>query len=187
MTLLADVTRNGDAERVKALLKAGASPNPAPNAAGYTSIQKYTTFKLPNHYNGPMDFQIPLHGAVDIGNLEMVELLLKAGADMSVKDWQGKSALFYAQSAQMARLLIQAGLTLEEQAPNGWTPLVFAISDGTIPGVKTFLEVGADIHYRHDHGYTVFMHAVASVERNMEIIHLLLKAGVDPLAVSEYG
>jgi ankyrin repeat protein len=181
------VTKNGDAERVRVLLKAGASPNPAPNAAAFTSLKNFTKLKLPNHYNAPMDFQIPLHNAVDNDNLQMVDLLIKAGVEVGVKDWQGQTALFYAQSTEIAKRLMQVGLSLEEPAANGWVPLVMSIEEGYYDRVKTFLAVGADIHHRHDHGYTIFMSAVGSTERKMEIIHLLLNAGADPLAVSDYG
>jgi hypothetical protein len=43
------------------------------------------------------------------------------------------------------------------------------------------------VNATHDRGYTVFMSAVASMERQRVIFERLVAAGADPHAVSELG
>lgn len=114
-------------------------------------------------------------------------MLLAAGADVHALDNGRETALFNAQSASVARVLIDAGLNVEDPNHLGWTPLVDAIGDGSIDGVRALLSVGANANATHDRGYTVFMNAVSSSERNLEIMRLLIEAGADPHAVSDLG
>ncbi len=187
-TLVTQAAETASYDRVKLLIDAGASPNAAPDAPTFNSLSK---FKIPNS-TFPFDdalygFQIPLHCAVEADDFEMVSLLLKAGADVKVKQFGKETALFSACSPAIARLLIDAGLNVEETNFVNWTPLVKAICEGSIEGVKTFIAVGANINSTHDRGYTVFMSAVGSEERKLEVIHLLLEAGANSLAISDLG
>jgi len=57
--------------------------------------------------------------------------------------------------------------------------------DGSLDGVKALLSVGANVNATHDRGFTVFMSAVSSSERSLEIINVLVEAGANALAVSD--
>jgi hypothetical protein len=87
---MATACGEGDAERVRALLGSGASPD-----------------------SWGIDFTSPaIVYAAEKGNLEIVKLLISKGADVNVRDSNGNSALEIAQRnrhAEIATLLIQAG------------------------------------------------------------------------------
>jgi ankyrin repeat protein len=59
--------------------------------------------------------------------------------------------------------------------------------DGSLDGVKALLSVGANVNATHDRGFTVFMSAVSSSERSLEIMKVLVESGANPRAVSELG
>src|SRR5882724_101730 len=184
VTLRADATATGDVDRVKVLLEAGAKPNAADTVVP-TSFPELPG--SPFDDNAPVSFRIPLHNAVEVDAIEIVRLLIAAGADVHAVDRAGRTALFSARSPGVARVLIDAGLDIEAQDCLGWTPLVAAINDGSIDGVKALLSVGANVNATHDRGFTVFMSAVSSSERSLDIMDVLLEAGANPSAVSELG
>jgi ankyrin repeat protein len=171
ITLLADAARAGDAERARVLLAAGANPDPpdAARAAGLAYVQ------------------IPVFLAAVAGGTELIEMLLDAGADARVTEKGGRNALFYAGSADVALLLAGTGLDLEARDEYGWTPLGSAVTDGAVKQAAGLLAAGANVHDTHDRGYTVFMSAVSSPERSIEMMRLIVDAGADPHAVTELG
>ena len=78
-------------------------------------------------------------------------------------------------------------LELEARDAHDWTPLTSAVVDGDVARVTTLLAAGADPNATHDRGFTVLMSAVASMERQVTIVHRLVAAGADPHACSELG
>jgi ankyrin repeat protein len=185
VTLLADAAATGDVDRVKVLLKVGAKPNAAVTVAKTSPFPKIQG--SPFDDNAPFSFQIPLHNAVGVNEIEIVTLLIAAGANTHALDRGARTALFTVQSPEVARVLIDAGLDVEDQDCLGWTPLVAAINDGSLEGVKALVSVGANVNATHDRGFTVFMSAVSSSARSLEIMNVLVEAGADPKAVSELG
>jgi ankyrin repeat protein len=184
VTLLADAAATGDVERVRVLHEAGSTPNAA-NIVVRSSIRALPG--SPFDENGLYSFQIPLHNGVEADEIEIVSLLLAVGADSHALERGGRTALFYARSPEVARKLIYAGLDIEARDRLDWTPLVAAIHDGSLEGVRAFISVGANVNATHDRGFTVFMSAAGSSERTPEIMKALVEAGADPRAVSELG
>lgn len=138
--------------------------------------------------SAPSSDAIPLFRAAKSGNADCVRLLLASGADIKARDSWKSSAIYYAGSAEVARMFIQAGLPLEDANSFGQTPLESAMSDGesALPRVQALIEAGANINATHDHGYTVFMSAVGS-NRYPALLRLLVASGADPHAISEFG
>jgi ankyrin repeat protein len=184
VTLLADPAAAGDVARVKVLLEAGANPN------GDRTIVPSTFSKISGSSfddNAPYSFRIPLHNAADVNEIEMVRLLIAAGADTQALDNGHRTAFFNVQSSEIAQVLVDGGLDVEGQNCLGWSPLVAAIMDGSLEGVKALLSVGANVNATHDRGFTVFMSAVSSSQRSLEIMNALVEAGANALAVSDLG
>lgn len=184
VTLLADAAATGDVDRVKVLLDAGANPN---GDRTVVPMPSFLRAESPFDDNSPSSFRIPLHNAVEVNEIEIVRLLIAAGVNVQAVDTGGRTALFSARSSEVARVLVDTGLDVEAQDCLGWTPLVAAINDGSLEGVKALLSVGANMNATHDRGFTVFMSAVSSSERSLEIMKVLVQAGADPRAVSELG
>lgn len=185
VTLLADAAATGDVDRVKVLLHAGSKPNASGVVRRTSSLPKIPG--SPFDDNAPSSYQIPLHNAAEVNEIGIVNLLIAAGSDAHAVDRGRRTALFSARSPEVARALIDVGLDVEAQDCLGWAPLVAAINDGSLEGVKALLSVGANVNATHDRGFTVFMSAVSSSERNLEIMNVLVAAGADPHAVSELG
>jgi ankyrin repeat protein len=174
--LVGAVAESGDAERLAVLLAHGASPHAWLDPHG-------------RRRKRPWDFLIPLFCAVDGDSIACVRLLLDAGADVRQRDDGRRTALWKARSEPMVRLLLERGLALEDRAHNDWTPLTAAALDGIwgLPRLRALLACGADPNATHDHGYTVFMSAVASMERHPDVLHALIEGGADPHAVTGLG
>lgn len=138
--------------------------------------------------SAPSHLEIPLFRAAESGSAECVRLLLSAGADPKVRDSFKRTAMYYASSAEVIRVLMQAGLPLEDADEYGWSPLDSACTDdeSALPRVRALIEAGANVNATHDQGYTVFMSAVGS-SRYPALLRVLVAAGADPHAVSQLG
>jgi ankyrin repeat protein len=119
----------GQRESVAFLLKKGANPNQL-DAAGYsplawaigrgakgynygTQVQLLEMLlkagAMPNLKPTSPDGWPPLAKAAELGETEMVQLLLNAGADVNATNYIGQSALHLARNSEVARLLLDAG------------------------------------------------------------------------------
>ncbi|KAM0419066.1 hypothetical protein ACHAPT_012005 [Fusarium lateritium] len=89
----------------------------------------------------------PLLTAVDYGDADRVEYLLKRGADPNVKDSDDLWAIYTAAEngrADLVRMLAEAGAGLNSlSAPERWTPLHGAYKSPEV--VELLLELGADV------------------------------------------
>jgi ankyrin repeat protein len=83
----------------------------------------------------------------------IVRRLLALGADATLRDSSGDTALYYVTDPEVVRLLIKAGAPLETRNELGWTPL---LAVGTDDAAVALLEAGADPHAVDDGGETAF-------------------------------
>jgi len=88
--------------------------------------------------------------------LSIARRLLAQGADVTLRDNAGDTALFYVTEPELARLLVKAGAPLETRNELGWTPLLTAGSD---EAAVALLEAGADPRAVGDDGGTVLKNA----------------------------
>jgi ankyrin repeat protein len=141
------------------------------------------------HASAPWSFEIPLACASKSGSVECVALLLARGADPSMRDNSGHTAMYGAGSEGVARLLMDHGVPIEDKDRLGWSPLVHAISDGAdaLPRIRGLIAAGANVNATHDRGFTVFMSAASTLLRDRRVIEALVEAGADPHAVTELG
>lgn len=128
ITPLCAAVLRGDLAQVKALLQAGADPNPA------------------TWYEPPV-----LVEAVRSGQVEMVQTLIAAGARVNV----GFDELPLHIAAEeghvaVARLLLASGAQVDGHQENYWTALMAAASAGHLPVVRLLVEHGADVNASSD-------------------------------------
>jgi len=93
--------------------------------------------------------------------------------------------IFNAKEAVMCGSLPELKRHIEAGAPvdgegEEFTPLMFAVGEGSLKIASYLIERGANINHRNDIGQTVLMVAVTTGSRQM--IELLLKSGADPVA-----
>ena len=93
------------------------------------------------------------------GQLELVEKMVKKGADINKTGW---TPLHYAASAGQVKvisLLLENHAYIDAESPNGSTPLMLASMYGTAAAVKLLLEEGADPLLRNQQGLTALQFA----------------------------
>ena len=121
----------------------------------------------------------PLHEACSSGNLSTVNLLLSAGADVSIPSIHGDTPLHLSTAhAKIVEALLNRGANINAQSFY-WneTALHKAIDAGTEATVELLLSRGARIDLRGYYDMTV-LH-LAAVSQSRRILELLLASGAD--------
>ena len=158
---VADAAMNGDLEAVRELLEEGADVNLAQG-----------------------DGMTALHWAAEAGDVEMVGVLLYAGAKLEgvtrIGDYTPLHVASEAGHGEVVRALLEAGADVEaRRAFAGTTPLHFAAASGSVSSIDALVEFGADIDARESEwGQTPLIFA-ASLNR-VEAVKMLLARGADP-------
>ena len=158
---VADAAMDGDIEAVRALLTEGADVN-APQGDGMTA----------------------LHWAAEAGDVEMVGMLLYAGANLQGVTRLGDyTPLHLASKAGKDRVvarLLEAGADPSAYTTTGdVTPLHFAAASGSVPTVEALLDHGADVDVTESvRGQTPLM--LAAGRNRVAVVQLLLDQGADP-------
>jgi uncharacterized protein len=122
-----------------------------------------------------------LHWAVRADDLEMVRLLLSAGADVAAATREGITPLALAAtngSPRMTGILLEAGGNASAVLPEGETILMTAARTGRPEVLELLLKHGADINARERwFGETALMWAAA--ENHGDAVRTLIRHGAD--------
>jgi ankyrin repeat protein len=153
---LLDAIRVNDANRVQTLLAGGADANSKDGTQA--SALMYAAL-----YAGP----------------RVLDLLVRAGADLAYRDKNGVTALTWAaHSYEAAKFLIEAGAGIDGKSNIGGTPLLMAAAyPGTSALLRLMLERGANIQ-TSVFGATPLM--LAALTGDADSVAFLLKNGADP-------
>lgn len=199
ITPLLMAIENGHFELAKLLLDAGADPNAQPS--GYAALHALTWVRKPIRGDGDPS----PHGSGKYNSLEMVRMLVAAGANINARLERGKSSLgrftysgstpflLAAQSSDLPlmRLLAELGADLDLPNADGTTPLlaaagVGALGDGdesagtekeAIAAIEFLLEQGSDVN-AVDHNGETAMHG-AAYQSLAELVSVLVERGSD--------
>jgi ankyrin repeat protein len=159
---VADAMMRGDVAAVRALIQKKADVNAAQD-----------------------DGATALHWAVYRDNVEVVDMLLRAGAK-SAPNREGMTPLAMAAlygNAQIVDRLLKSGGDAKALGPNGESMVMFAARNGNPDVIRLLVEAGANVNAREPlRGTTALMWAVE--QRHPEAVAALLKAGADPAARS---
>ena len=124
MAPIHNAARNGNLNRVRALLNSGENIN-----ARY-------------QYG-----ETPLMFAAYKGRLPMVRELLDRGANINARDHEGETALIRAAfwgHLAIVRLLLERGANANARTYEGWTPLMYAADSGHLAIVRELMNKGAN-------------------------------------------
>ncbi|HEX5700121.1 MAG TPA: ankyrin repeat domain-containing protein, partial [Rubrobacter sp.] len=138
--------------------------------------------------NALWEDQTFLSAAVQIGDLELVRLLLSAGADPNDKNPDGTTALTWCGNAATTAVLLDAGASARYEGGKRveYSSLHNAAGDGDVARLRLLIERG-DAKYllnTFDRDAQTPLHHAAN-EGRREAAQLLLDAGADPNLVEE--
>jgi ankyrin repeat protein len=158
---VADVAMNGDVAGVRQALRDGADVN-LPQGDGMTA----------------------LHWAAENGDLETLQMLIIAGANLEavtrIGDYTPLHVATEAGHGKVVHALLEAGANVEaRRAFAGTTPLHLAAAAGSVSSIDALVSFGADIDAREDEwGQTPLVFAAS--RNRVEVVEALLAKGADP-------
>jgi ankyrin repeat protein len=163
---VADAAMRGDRAAVRAALARKADVN-APQADGTTA----------------------LHWAAEQDDVEMADVLIRAGARVALRTREGMTSLQLAAingSAAMIDRLLKAGADPNAAlTPAGDTALMMAGRTGTTGAIRVLAEAGANVNAKESWGGTTALHWAVS-EGHADAAKALIAAGADVNARSNY-
>jgi ankyrin repeat protein len=120
---------------------------------------------------------------------DVIEYLLKRGADVTIKTKGGYTALMMASRSRnkdIIELLLNYGSDVNTRDINDWTPLILASAYNSNPDIiNLLLDRGADINARTDTGVTSLIAAVTLGFYN--IVQLLIERGANVNIITNTG
>jgi ankyrin repeat protein len=126
------------------------------------SLSKTVKIDLQIDAQGPECGKTALIYAIERGNVEAVNKLIKARANVNAPDKKGKSPLMYAaekSNTAIMKALIAARANIEATDHVGDTALIYAVSQSSSEFIKEFINDGADVNAVDQYGRTVLIHA----------------------------
>ncbi|MEM9192813.1 MAG: ankyrin repeat domain-containing protein [Myxococcota bacterium] len=157
----------------------------------------------------------PLMFAASGGRLQLVQLLLEAGANPTLQSEDGRTAMSLAQerdepsickrledagashddptlltaahqgAQEWVKRLLRGGARADVRARGGVTPLILAAAAGNQTLVTELLDAGADPNLQDDDGWSALMHAAEG--GHAEIVGRLIDSGANPLLADHRG
>ncbi|MEG4035399.1 ankyrin repeat domain-containing protein [Microcoleus sp. S36b_A4] len=115
-----------------------------------------------------------LHNAAKIGFKELVQQLIKDGANVAIRDDYRRTPLHYATTKEVAALLMRDINAIDQ---SGNTPLHLAVDRGSQDIAELLIANGARVNVRNANGQTPLYRAIA-IGHN-EIAALLINNGTD--------
>jgi hypothetical protein len=121
-----------------------------------------------------------LDEAVASGKLELVQMLLSAGADANVRNSSGQTALMRldeSSSAEIVSVLVYAGAKVNLKDEDGDSALLVAAALEKTEILKALLDAGAKVNTQNKEGKTALM--IAAEDGSVENVRALLEAGAN--------
>ena len=200
--LLFHAIASNDVEQAKACIEFGANVNAIQGEEGPTpllyAIQKNRIEMVEVLAKSKVDLNkasrvtdrrkwTPLALACAKGNYDVVNILIKYGADVNRDDGHSSFPINHAASMgknDIVSLLIKSGADVNAKSKSGFTPLMSGSENMAV--VETLIKAGADINGKDNEGRTVLMLA-STKEKNNDIVAFLIKSGADVNAKDNHG
>lgn len=138
-----------------------------------------------------------LHVASATNRPDVTQYLINMGSDVNVLDKEGKSPLYYCQSEEAAKMMVDAGADVNHPSILCKTPLHYAcISNATPAVVELLLQSGARVNAEDKFGNTPFLNACDMAygcidedefANNLPKIKILIEHGADVHHINSKG
>lgn len=138
--------------------------------------------------------------AASRGHVEVLRILINAGADINIATGDGTTALMSAvrnERLDAARMLIEAGAAVNARAVDGSFPFMLSATLGNGDITRLLLDSGANAQMRNVREETVLMSMMRAAMRHLwdallqkrikGVFHMVVEAGVDINASSDNG
>ena len=142
----------------------------------------------------------PLMIAIEMGHINVANVLVEHGAKVDLKDVGGCTALHHAMylyhhhsdSLEICSWLIKHGADVNgcynyKSPPEGLTPLMIAIRDGQLGTMTLLIKHGADVNVQDEEGKTALHYAIERCDVSCEVLSCLIKNGANVNAYSNDG
>jgi ankyrin repeat protein len=126
--------------------------------------------------------------AARVGNLELMEELIKEGVDINYTNSEDENAFFHVMVSgfyDCAELLLNSGFDINRGDKEGDSPLFFEVRKNNFNGVKFLLEHNADIDVINKDGFTLLITAACYGYTSM--METLIECGANPDLVDKKG
>ncbi|KAK6532281.1 hypothetical protein TWF281_006472 [Arthrobotrys megalospora] len=124
----------------------------------------------------------PVWVAAASGSIELVELLVKYGAELFAKNNFHRNAMHAAAlfgHSQMILYLASAGFSVNDCDKNRYQPLQLAVQKNQYEAARTLIELGASVNGKNVHGWSSLEEAAFVSDNAVEMVKLLLDNGAD--------
>jgi len=158
-----------DGAFVKALLDAGADTNGydefgqmalhVASSRGHIDVVRLLLVAGADADTSAPGGKTALQEAMTLDRLEVAKCLIEAGADVNAATAKGRICLHECSSAEMAKLLMSHGSTLDSKDIDGDTPLHCAIRHGHPAVVGVLVDSGARVDIPNNAGKTAYQMA----------------------------
>jgi ankyrin repeat protein len=153
-------------------------------------IQTDSTHKI--NFKGK-DGSTPLTTAAGNGNLPIMEILLKAGADINLPGQYQRTAIIKAivtdiyrynnpeltSTFDIVKFLVNRGADVNISDIDAFTPLMRAGSLEDLKMVKLLVEAGANVNKEREHGFTAIFDYITCIKDCTPIVSYLISKGAD--------
>lgn len=192
-TVLMGASLDKNPDFIERLIKYGADINARDNdgtsALGYATMYNenpYVSECLINLGAGVAEgnSSILINAAVNNSNPDIIDLLVKHGANVNAKNDRGATALILAagraSNPDVLEHLVEQGADINGKLDNGSTALSYAAALNSSPEIiDRLIQLGADVHAKSDTGATALAVA-AELNKNPQVIERLIQHGADP-------
>jgi len=140
--------------------------------------------------NAPMNGKYtPLMMACRSQHVRLVNFLLQQGANVHLKDKDGKTALHFAcetfswkpASCDLLNCLTENGADINALRKDNGTPLMVVSSCGGVDQITFLIKRGANVHLQDKNGDTALHHAARNMNNPLEIVCALTAAGASQM------
>lgn len=154
------------------------------------------TFKISIEERNCFDGMAPLHYGAKGEAIEVINYLVKNGANIKAKDQEGKQPIHYASktnlyktnAVEVIKYLINFGANINAKDHQGKQPIHYASEGGNLVVLEYFINVlKLNINERDKDGYTPLHYACSGINSTVDLVKWFIKNNANLTAKSKNG